>query len=208
VAHASLYIGLEDSPENLKLPKTNYWIYPDDCDHDTCVERYLNDIEKPFPLVYISFPSAKDPDWVNRYPGRSTIDIITLIPYETFAPWDGSKWMKRGFDYKALKEKIAQRLLQELYKKLPHLNGKVAYYELSTPLTTQHFINYDKGEIYGLSHDPSRFRQDFLKPKTSIKNFYLTGQDIVTAGIGGALLSAVLTTTVILKKNVFKKILA
>ena len=208
VAHVSLYIGLEDSPENLQLPKTNFWIYPDDCDHDTCVERYMNDIEQPLPLVYISFPSAKDPDWVNRYPGRSTIDIITLVPYDTFAPWDGTKWMKRGSDYKKLKEKIAQRLLQELYKKLPHLEGKVAYYELSTPLTTQHFINYDKGEIYGLSHDPSRFRQKFLKPKTDIKNFYLTGQDIATAGIGGALVSAVLTTTVLLKTNVFNKVLA
>ncbi len=207
VAHACLYIGLDDTPENLKLPKTNFWIYPDDCDHDTCVDRYLNDIEKPFPLVYVSFPSAKDPDWKNRYPGKSTIDIITLVPYNTFAQWNGSRWMKRGEDYDALKEKITQRLLAELYKKLPHLEEKVAYYELSTPLTTQHFVNYDKGEIYGLSHDPSRFRQPFLKPKTPIKNFYLTGQDIVTAGIGGALISAVLTSTVILKKNVFKLML-
>ncbi len=208
VAHASLYIGLEDSPENLQLPKTNFWIYPEDCDHDTSVERYLKDINQPFPLVYISFPSAKDPDFINRYPGKSTIDIITLLPYDTFAPWSNTKWMKRGADYKDLKEKISKRLLLELYKKLPHLEGKVAYYELSTPLTTKHFINYEKGEIYGLSHNPSRFRQKFLKPKTPINNFYLTGQDIVTAGIGGALLSAVLTGTVILKKNVFKKILA
>ena len=208
VAHLSLYIGLEDSPENLKLPKSNFWIYPEDVDHDTSVDRYLNDIEQPFPLVYISFPSAKDPDWSNRYPNKSTIDIITLVPFNTFSPWKGTKWMKRGSDYENLKEVFAQRLLTELYKKLPHLKGKIAYYELSTPLTTQHFINYEEGEIYGLSHTPSRFRQKFLKPKTPIKNFYLTGQDIVTAGIGGALLSSVLTTSVITKKNVFKKILS
>ena len=44
--------------------------------------------------------------------------------------------------------------------------GKVDYHELSTPLTNQHFINYGKGEIYGLDHDPERFRQKFLKPRT------------------------------------------
>lgn len=207
VAHASLYIGLEGSPEELNIPKTNYWIYPEDADHDTCVERYLNDLSQPFPVVYLSFPCAKDPDFVNRYPGKSTIDIITLLPYEAFAEWSGTSWKKRGDTYEATKEKITQRLLDELYKQLPHLKGKVSYYELSTPLTTQHFVNYEEGEIYGLDHSPSRYRQQFLKPKTPIKNFYLTGQDIVTAGVGGALFSGVLTATAITGKNVLKKVM-
>lgn len=206
VAHVSLYIGLEGSPEELKLPKSNLWVYPEDADHDTCVERYIKDISQPLPVVYISFPSAKDPDWPNRYPGKSTIDIITLVPYETFEVWKGTRWMKRGDEYKAFKEEISQRLFKELYKQLPHLKGKVRYYELSSPLTTQHFVNYEKGEIYGLDHTPKRFRQRFLKPKTPVKNFYLTGQDIVTAGVGGALLSGVLTAKAVIGVNVFKRL--
>jgi all-trans-retinol 13,14-reductase len=206
-AHASLYIGFEATPEELQLPKTNYWIYPKDGDHDSNVERYLNDVNEPFPQIYISFPSAKDPDWSNRYPGRSTIDIITFLPYKIFEPWAESRWKKRGKDYEALKEKIAQRLLQELYKQVPQVKGKVAYYELSTPLSTKHFINYKEGEIYGLEHSPGRFRQQFLNARTPIKNFYLTGQDISTAGIGGALISGVLTSTAITGVNMFKKVL-
>ncbi len=208
VAHACLYIGLKGSPQELKLPKTNYWIYPAKGDHDSCVDNYLANADAPLPVVYISYPSAKDPDWPNRYPDRSTIDIITLVPYETFEPWAGSRWMKRGQDYEALKEKIAQRLLEELYKQQPQVKGHVDYYELSTPLTTQHFINYDKGEIYGLDHTPSRYRQKFLKPRTPIKNFYLTGQDIVTAGVAAALFSGVLTATAMTGVNVMKKIMA
>lgn len=208
VAHACLYIGLKGTPQELSLPKTNYWIYPDDADHDTCMERYIKDSDAPFPMVYISFPSAKDPDWSNRYPDRSTIDIITLVPYEVFEPWAGSRWMKGGDDYNELKEKIAQRLLEELYKQQPQIKGKVDFYELSTPLTTQHFINYDKGEIYGLDHTPSRFRQKFLKPRTPIKNFYLTGQDIVTAGVAAALFSGLLTATAMTGSNLMKKIMA
>ena len=208
VSHACLYIGLNGSPQDLQLPKTNYWIYPDDLDHDSCIERYLKDINAPFPVVYISFPSAKDPDWPNRYPGKSTIDIITLVPFEAFEQWEGSRWMKRDEDYNALKEKIAQRLLEALYKQVPQVKEHVDYYELSTPLTTQHFINYGKGEIYGLDHTPSRFRQKFLRPKTPIKNLYLTGQDIVTAGVGAALFSGVLTATAMTGNNVMKKIMA
>jgi len=95
VAHASLYIGLEGTPEALGIPKTNYWVYPKDGDHDTCIDNYLKDISKPFPLVYLSFPSAKDPDWSNRYPNKSTIDVITLVPYKTFEKWAGSSWKKK-----------------------------------------------------------------------------------------------------------------
>ena len=116
--------------------------------------------------------------------------------------------MKRGSEYDELKEKIAARLLDELYRQLPHLKGKVDHYELSSPLTTQHFVNYGKGEIYGIDHSPSRFRQRFLKPRTPIKNFYLTGQDIVTAGVAGALFSGVLTVGAMTGINVIKKIVS
>lgn len=206
VSHACLYIGLEGSPDELKLPKTNLWIYPEGTeDHDTIVDNFLKDNEAPLPVIYISFPSAKDPDWSNRYPGKSTIDIITIEPYENYAKWEGSRWMKRGTDYEERKEKTAQRLLEALYKQLPHLRGHVDYYELSSPLTTKHFVNYDQGEIYGIDHTPKRFRQRFLKPGTPIKNFFLTGQDIVTAGVAGALFAGVLTASAITKKNIIKK---
>lgn len=207
VSHACLYIGLDGSPEELNLPKTNYWIYPDKIDHDTAVTNYLNDLEADFPVVYISFPSAKDPDWSNRYPGKSTIDIITLLPYNGFKNWDGTKWMKRGKEYEALKENISKRLLEVLYKHIPQAKGKIEHYELSTPLTTQHFINYDEGEIYGLDHTPKRFRQRFLKPRTRIKNLYLTGQDVVTAGVAAALFSGVITAAAITRKNIMKKVM-
>ena len=206
VAHACLYTGLIGTPEELGLPKHNLWIYPEKGDHDNCVERYLADINEEFPVVYISFPAAKDPDWSNRYPGKSTIDIITLVPWDLFAPWEGSNWMKRGDDYDQLKESLSQRLLQHLYQQLPQTKGKVDHYELSSPLTTQHFVNYAQGEIYGLDHSPDRFRQKFLKPRTPIGNFYLTGQDIVTCGVGGALFAGVLTAAAITGVNFMKRI--
>lgn len=207
VAHACLYIGLDATVEELGLPKTNYWIYPDDLDHDGCVDRYLKDIDQPFPLVYISFPAAKDPDWSRRYPGRSTIDIITLAPYDIFAPFDGTRWMKRGESYESIKEKLSQRLLEVLFKYIPKAKDHIDHYELSSPLTTKHFVNYDRGELYGLAHTPERYKQKFLQPRTPIQNLYLTGQDIVTCGVGAALFSGVLTVATMTGKNVMKKIM-
>ncbi len=204
-AHACLYIGLNGSPEELKLPKANYWIYPDDLDHDACVERYSNDLDAPFPVVYISFPSAKDPTWNDRYPGKSTIDIITVMPYDIFQQWEETRWKKRGEEYDTLKEKFAQRLLNELFRLEPQLKGKVDHYELSSPITTKHFMNYDRGELYGIDHNPERYENRFLQPRTPIKNFFLTGQDIVTAGVAGALFAGFLTASAITGKNQVEK---
>lgn len=200
-AHACLYIGLNGSPEELNLPKANYWVYPDDLDHDASVARYEKDLDAPFPLVYISFPAAKDPTWPERYPGKSTIDIITVMPFDIFQEWENTRWKKRGEDYEALKEKFAQRLLAELYRLEPQVEGKVDYYELSSPVTTRHFMNYDQGELYGINHDPERYEHKFLQPRTPIKNFYLTGQDIVTAGVAGALFAGFLTASAIMGNN-------
>ncbi|HET8848911.1 MAG TPA: NAD(P)/FAD-dependent oxidoreductase, partial [Marinobacter sp.] len=194
MASVCLYIGLKDTAENLQLPKTNFWIYPG-ADYEGQLQRFWEDPEKAdIPLTYISFPSAKDPTFETRYPGRSTIEIVAPGPYEWYAEWADQPWGKRGEAYEAMKEAYAQRLLEKLYDKLPHLRGKVDYYELSTPLSTNYFCRYEHGEIYGLDHTPERFEQDWLKPKTRIPGLYLTGQDVLTCGVVGAMIGGLMTT--------------
>jgi all-trans-retinol 13,14-reductase len=206
VAHICLYIGLKKDSQELQLPRSNFWIYPS-YDHDKNVREYLDNPEdNPFPVVYISFPSAKDPDWERRYPGTSTIEIISLAPYDWFKKWENTRWGKRGEDYEELKEKWSLRLLDNLYGQLPHLRGEIDYYELSTPLSTKNFTAYQSGEIYGLDHSPARFQNEFLTPHTPINNLYLTGQDIVSCGIGGALMGGLITSSAILRKNLIKTI--
>ena len=197
MASVCLYIGIQDSAENLQLPKTNFWIYPG-TDHASQVDSFLKAPDKhDIPLTYISFPSAKDPSFAERYPGRATIEIVAPGPFEWYQDWAEKPWGKRGDDYEAMKEAYAQRLLEKLYEKMPHLRGKVDYYELSTPLSTDYFCRYSTGEIYGLDHNPERFEQDWLKPKTRIPGLYLTGQDIMTCGVVGAMIGGLLTTVAV-----------
>lgn len=194
MASACLYIGLNDSAENLGLPRTNYWIYPDN-DYEARLDQALTDPDQnDIPVTYISFPSAKDPDFARRYPGRATVEIVAAAPHEWYRQWDGTTWGQRGEDYQAHKEAFAQRLLEKLFEKHPNLREHVDYYELSTPLSTAWFCRYPTGEIYGLDHDPERFNQQWLQPKTRIPGLYLTGQDVLTCGVMGALVAGLTTT--------------
>ena len=200
IGHICLYIGLNGSPQELDLPKSNFWIYPHN-DYDKALEDFCNDINAPLPLTYISFPGAKDPHWQETNPEHSTVEIITFAPWEWFEKWEDKKWKKRGDDYNELKDLLSKRLLDQLYKYVPKTKGNVDYHELSTPLSTKHFCNYQHGEIYGLDHTPKRFLADWLGPHTPIKNFYLTGQDVMTVGIGSSALSGILTVAAMEKKN-------
>ncbi len=186
IAHLGVYIGLKETAEQLDLPKTNFWIYPDS-DHTSNLEAFRQDVESEFPAVYISFPSAKDPSWQTRYPGTATIEIVAPAFFEHFEAWKDEPWGKRGDDYNALKERLTDRLLAHLYDKLPQLRGKIDYCELSTPLSTDFFCFYGRGEMYGLAHDPQRFEQSWLRPKTQVPGLYLTGQDVLSCGVGGAM---------------------
>ncbi len=192
--HIGVYIGLSETAEQLGLPKTNFWIYPSS-DYDGDVEAFLNDRNAPFPVVYLSFPSAKDPDYLNRHPGTATIEIVAPAPFEWFEKWQDETWGKRGDDYDALKAAFGARLMEALYEKLPQTRGKVDYFEVSTPLSTNWFGGYRRGELYGLAHTAERMQQDWLRPQTKIDGLWLTGQDILTCGVTGAMMAGVLTTT-------------
>ena len=204
--HVCLYVGLDGSASELRLSTTNLWIHPS-ADHDANVAAYLADDRAPLPMVYISFPSAKDPDFARRYPGRSTVEVLTLAPYGRFVTWAEERWRRRGDDYEQVKARMTDRLLEHLYAHVPQARGRVLHAELSTPLSTRHFANYGRGEIYGLNHTPARFAERMLKPATPIKGLFLTGQDICTAGVGGAAFGGVITASAVLHRNVLNTIL-
>ena len=199
-AHACLYIGLKHTDAELGLTGTNLWIYPD-ADHDRNIARYAADPSGPLPLVYASFPSAKDPSFAERHPGRATIDLVTVAPWSRFAEFDGTRWRKRGNDYDARKNELAEKMLEALYTQLPQVRGKIDVQELSTPVTTKHFAAHPFGELYGLDHGVPRYRMP-IRAETHVPGLFLTGADLVSAGVAGALFGGVLTATAILKKNV------
>jgi len=199
MAHLCLYIGLRRAPGDPEPGATNLWICPG-ADHDINVARFV-DQRSDFPAVFISFPSAKDPTFGQRYPGRSTIEVVAPAPYEWFGRWADSKWKHRRADYDALKQDLSARLLDALYQHVPAARGRVDYTELSTPLSTRHFANFEHGEVYGLEATPARFHLRHLGAHTRIRGLYLTGADVSTAGVTGALAGGAIAASAILGRN-------
>jgi all-trans-retinol 13,14-reductase len=189
-----LYAGFKGSAAELKLPKTNYWVYPTH-DHDHNVSSFMAGQNAAMPLIYISFPSAKDPAWDAQYPNKATVEIVAPTQPEWFAKWKGTTWGKRGADYDAFKAELTAQLLETLYQHQPQLRGTLDFCELGTPLSTEWFQWNEQGEIYGIDHTVERFEQHWIHTQTPIKGLYLTGADTVTAGVGGALMAGVLTAS-------------
>jgi all-trans-retinol 13,14-reductase len=201
--HFCLYVGLTSSA--LTLPQSNRWIHPSP-DFDRNFWPYMNDISAPFPFVFMTSPSAKDPSFQQRHPDRHTIEVVTPAPYNVFRSWADTRWQRRGDDYARLKQGIADRLLAELYRHFPQAAGAVETWELSTPLSTQHFDNAPEGGMYGLAHTPARFARRDLGPRTPIGGLFLTGQDVATEGMMGALSGAVVAASAVLGRNLFAAI--
>ena len=197
MAHLCLYIGLDCDLHTLGLRNSNLWLHRDSGQdvHMKELSKLLGDEVR---VAFISFPSLKDPEWGIHHPNLGTVEIVVPASMERFQLWQESKWHQRGANYEQLKAEATGYLLEILFSRCPNLREHVAYSELSTPLSTRHFSNYCDGEIYGLKHDPERFKQSWVRAETPIKNLYLTGQDIATCGIAGALLAGVITASRVL----------
>jgi all-trans-retinol 13,14-reductase len=202
IAHVCLYVGVDRRKLKTPLDGTNLWIHPD-VDFDRNLARVESDCHAPFPFLFISFPSAKDATFATRHPGHDTVEVVTVMPFSHFTQWSNTQWRHRGEEYDVFKRTLACRLLTELRRHVPTLEDAIVAWELSTPVSTQHFANAERGQIYGLAHSPGRFLTRDLRPRTPIHDLYLTGQDVATCGVMGALSGAVTTATAMLGRNLF-----
>eukprot|EP00051_Salpingoeca_urceolata_P000968 m.37645 g.37645 ORF g.37645 m.37645 type:complete len:602 (-) comp11122_c0_seq1:211-2016(-) len=194
-----LFVGLEGTPDELKLRSSNIWSWPQG-DYDAMLASFYADpLSAPIPM-FIGFPCAKDSTWTTRFPGRSNSVILTMAKYEWFEEWESKKQGSRGEEYEAFKKQFETRILEEgLYKYYPQCRGKVNYTLVGSPLTFNHYIGSHAGEVYGMECSPERFDQaDWLRAETKIPGLFLTGQDLTTLGVTGALMAGVLTAHAIL----------
>ncbi|MCV9386342.1 phytoene desaturase family protein [Reichenbachiella ulvae] len=201
-AHLCLYVGLNKGDHELQLPKHNIWCYANEHISSNLTDITAESAASKF--SYISFPSAKDPEWRKENPDKATIQAITAARYDWFKDYEEQPWLKREEAYLQIKKSFENSMLDRLYELVPQIKGHVQYTEVSSPLSTRHFTNYKNGEIYGLAHSPERFNLSFLRPYTKIKGLKLVGQDITLVGVGGAMLSGMLCAITILKFRIWK----
>jgi len=188
----NLYLGLKASPTSIGMTASNQWLYTS-FDHDaTAADRRALAEGRPV-HGFLSFGGDHD-----REAAKPTAQVIAVIDPALFDAWRDTRWKKRGEDYLALKERITQALLDLVESRNPGFRDLVDYYELSTPLSVEHFSAHPGGAIYGLPVTPERFISGHLGTATPVKGLYLTGADSAILGIMGALMGGTMTAARIL----------
>jgi phytoene dehydrogenase-like protein len=198
----TLYLAFKESPAKLGFRGENHWIY-DGYDHDALFKRHGAVLEGRPSGCYLSFQSLKDPEATTH-----TAEIIAFLDYASVERWKNQPWHKRGEGYDQLKHRVAEGLLDFVDRRYPGFKGLVDYCEVSTPLTVEHFTGHRRGSVYGIPATPERFRLPYLKVVTPVRNLYLTGADVASLGIMGAMMGGVATTARLLGNLGFFRIVA
>jgi phytoene dehydrogenase-like protein len=151
----------------------------------------------PSPGIFVSFPSLKDPAHEPGPRQRHTAQVLAVADWASFARWRDSKRLDRPDDYTAFKAAIERQLLAQFARHFPALAPLVVARELSTPLSTLSFTGAWQGGSYGLDVSPRRFLSDSLRARTPIAGLFLTGQDVVSPGVTGAMMGGVLAAAAV-----------
>ena len=175
----TLYLGLNQAPP---FAGENLWI-TEMYDHNAVTENMQHLLNGAAKSCYVSFPSLKDPQADSH-----TAEIIAFADYQQFSQWQQQAWKKRDADYETLKATIAKGLLNLVERHYPGFKALVAYQELATPLSMEHFTQRHRGQMYGLAGTLDRQALAWLKPKTPLKGLYLSGSDVCSVGIVGAIM--------------------
>ncbi len=181
----TLYLRLKADARTLGVQGENFWINTD-IDHDDIAGQTADLMQGQPRSVFVSFPSIKSGD--TRF---HTAELIAHLDPGAFSAFAGRPKSDRGADYGLLKSRIGDGLLRLAETAIPGISNLVAYAELSTPMTVEHFTSHPQGAFYGLPGTPERFRSTLLGPRTPIEGLYLSGQDAGSLGIVGAMMGGV-----------------
>ncbi|XP_067286043.1 inactive all-trans-retinol 13,14-reductase [Pseudorasbora parva] len=204
-----LFSGFDATEEELDIASTTTWLFKSN-DMDGMMDEFFgmskDEAPENIPMMLLTFPSAKDPTSQIRHPGKSCMTILTMVNYEWFEEWEDTRVRKRGDDYFNYKMRFANHLFAWACKHFPKLREKLVYQEAATPLTNTHYLSCNRGAIYSADHNLDRFYSEAMariRCDTPVKNLYLSGQDMFSCGVAGALHGGLLCASVVLNYPVY-----
>ncbi|TRY60605.1 hypothetical protein DNTS_007566 [Danionella cerebrum] len=208
-----LFSGFDATQEELGITPTSYWMFKSN-DMDGIEKPQMDEYfsmskeEAPenVPMVLLTFPSAKDPTSQMRHPGKSCMTILTMVNYEWFEEWKDTRVRKRGDDYFDYKMRFANCMFDWACKLFPKIRDRLVYQEAATPLSNMHYLSSNLGAIYSTDHNLERFYAESMarnRCDTPVKNLYLSGQDIFSCGVAGALHGGLLCASTVLNYPVY-----
>ncbi len=194
-AHVGLYLGLEGDIGSMGASPSNHWFYET---WDLEAALWTNPLKQPnAPVMYVSFPSLKDPKHDPGPHKRHTVEAFAYTDWKLFAPWQDSRPGARPPGYRKLKNQIQKHMVAQFSRYFPALAPLIRCIEVSTPLSMTAVTGAHEGAMYGLEPTPARFLCKWLHAKTPVEGLYLAGQDVGTPGVQGAMMGGILAAAAI-----------
>ncbi|XP_028990207.1 inactive all-trans-retinol 13,14-reductase [Betta splendens] len=204
-----VFSGFDGTDEELGLVPTNFWLFKNS-DMDKSMDDYfaLSKEEAPenVPMMFITVPSSKDPEAKIRHPGKSCMTILIMVNYEWFEEWKDTTVRKRGDEYFKYKMRFANYVFDWACTVFPKIRDKLVFQEVATPLTNVHYLGAERGAMYSAEQNLDRYHAEAVarcRCDTPVKNLYLSGQDVFSCGIAGALHGGLLCASTVLNHIVY-----
>ena len=201
-----LNLGLDASNDALDVGPANIWIHQSAKQTEDWQHYIQDSSNRSMPLHFISQPSAKDPTWPERYPGRTTMDICSFTDWNLWKPFSGTQWKRRGDEYEGLKARLTEEMLQQVYRFYPKAEGHVVHAELATPLSFNDFLGRTRGDFMSFAPTPERYQQRWTRAFSPVKGLLFTGQDVAMGGVSGAMVGGLLAASAALGRDLFREL--
>ena len=189
-------IGINGDADELELPSADWWRLPSANNFKENSEDIIeteqkdnNELESKKKekvkfdagksWINISFPSAKDPSWKERYPGMTTC-VVTIEADDDFATLIDSKpaiYLPKKIDEGDV-SRLTARIMHDVLDIFPQLEGKIGSQELRGPVRA------------GLSHSPQRYAAEGIRPETLYPGLFMSGNDLTLDGFSGSTVAA------------------
>jgi len=184
ICHFDLYLGFEGDIAKQGATRSNHWFYES---WDTNDAISVAPDSEPIPMMYVSFSSLKDPTHDPGPTQKYTGDMLIWADWSSVAEFADGGAEERPDEWAAFKQRVESRMMDLFAEKFPDLAPLIVYHELGTPLATASFTGHEKGGFYGVETTPRRMLSDALNARTPVPGLFLSGQDVMTPGIAGAL---------------------
>lgn len=193
-----LFLTLDIDVTQFGIDSGNIWMMKDENDDANFDDLMNNDIDlgDTFPAVFISCTTMKDPVSFNgRY---HNFEVVTYVNYDKLNDFKDMEEYHNP-EYAVFKEKVINKLMNNIEKIIPGAKQNIVQVELGTPKTNQFYINSTRGNVYGTEKTLNQVGPFSFKNKSEINNLYLCGASTLSHGVGGATHSGVETAALILE---------
>jgi all-trans-retinol 13,14-reductase len=197
VGYVGLYLGLKGDVAAHGASTANDWIF-ESWNVDALWRGPLDEPEAP--LLFVSFPSLKDPTHDAGSDQRHTCEIVAFVDPAAFGPWEHEDMRpggERERGYLQIKQHVQRNLLQQFGRHYPQLATMVDHVTSTTPISLTSHTGAEHGAMYGLSTAPERFLNDALRPRTPVGGLFLAGQDACCPGVTGALMGGLMAAVAV-----------